>query len=176
MTLGNFFVIALSFWREMRYNGIILPMKEVPRHETQQRQPRFDSARLIGQGSVRHCDSRRRQQLPANDVQPDRHLLAGAAQCRLPRRHQPRQPGAEYGHQLRQRRHRRGRGDDQPVHRRRQTRNGAENRQPDFHCCDALLAPVRVGDGGRDAGYRRMDGRRAGLFRPRGNVHASRRP
>ena len=35
---------------------------------------------------------------------------------------------------------------------------------------------MRVGDGGRDAGYRRMDGRRAGLFRPRGNVHASRRP
>lgn len=53
---------------------------------------------------------------------------------------------------------------------------GAENRQPDFHCRDALLAPVRVGDGGRDAGYRRMDGRRAGLFRPCGNVHASRRP
>lgn len=47
---------------------------------------------------------------------------------------------------------------------------------PDFHCRDALLAPVRVGDGGRDAGYRRMDGRRAGLFRPCGNVHASRRP
>ena len=69
-----------------------------------------------------------------------------------------------------------GRGDDQPVHRRGQTGNGAENRQPDFHCRDALLAPVRVGDGGRDAGYRRMDGRRAGLFRPCGNVHASRRP
>lgn len=42
-----------------------------------------------------------------------------------------------------------GRGDDQPVHRRGQTGNGAENRQPDFHRRDALLAPVRIGDGGR---------------------------